>query len=174
MVPKIEKISDFAVESFEEYFKRWPEQLGNIPKDVVQQWAYYHNEEFLENWAPLDPVKWDFTAVEFTNDKIMEIDHLDGKIERMDSKGDEVFRRREPGYDTWDFMFEYGTTPCPMIVVRDADGVVPPGGINQEVMKTPLQIVEGHRRLTLIRAFIRHGYRKLQSTHRVWILNLNM
>lgn len=170
--PKRENVNSYKAESFESYYSRWPCELANVPEDVVRQWVYYHNEIFWEDRIVYEIEKWKFELKKFTNDEILEILHYPSEIEHMDKNGDILMQQGMPGYDTAEYMLEYGTFPCPIIVARNAGAYKHIKSIGNETMLEPYHLVEGHRRLGFVRGMIKHGYEKLKLSHEVWLTTI--
>ena len=76
MYPAVKNYDSLSPELFEEYFKKWPEKLNHIPKEVIESWIYRHWSDF-QDWIPLQPEKWKYELCEFNNDQILEIDHVE-------------------------------------------------------------------------------------------------
>jgi len=50
IVPEVKESGGSGTEAFEEYFSRWPRELGNFPRDVVENWVYRHWRDFRRHW----------------------------------------------------------------------------------------------------------------------------
>lgn len=166
-IPEVLKYGDFLEqETSDEYYKRFPKELSNVPRCVVENWIYRHWQCFQNNWMWLDLSTCSFEKKTYTNDEITTIDHVSDWIETIDYWGEELFKdeNRQESY-LGDFMLKIGTTPAPIIVAKDANNIVHPDG---DYMKTPLQLIEGHMRLAYLRGMIKCKYSQLQSMHEVW------
>lgn len=70
-------------------------------------------------------------------------------------------------------MIEKGSFPQPIIIARGAESLIHPKGANFNDHMTDNQLIEGHRRLGLLRAMILSQL-KLKSKHRVWVMKFNI
>jgi hypothetical protein len=172
MYPPVLRYGDMDRESFDSYYARWPTELADIPKAVVEDWIYRHWNCFEERWIPLEPHKWSYRLSTFTNTKILAIDHVLTWIPELDAEGVE-FVTDAPRSKTrlGQFMLANGTFPVPIIVAEVASHAVCPrsGGL---YMKSPLQLIEGHTRLACIRGMIHSGHPNLKSEHQVWVVRI--
>jgi len=170
--PAVKRYGDMDMESFEDYYARWPTDLRHIPQGVVKDWIYRHWGCFKERWIPLRPHEWSYQFCTFSNEKILAIDHVLNWIPELDAEGEE-FVTGAPRSQTklGQYMLSEGTFPVPIIVAENASHVVCPrsGG---ERMKSPLQLIEGHTRLACIRGMINSAYTGLKGDHPVWLVNI--
>ena len=171
-IPKRNDPSDFKCEPFEDYFARFPEELNHIPEDVVKNWMWYHNEQVVEFSQLYDFTKWKFSLEDFDNDKIMEIQHFEYDLKLLDGKGQEFLQGRLNEHDTAKFMFENGTSPCPMIVAKDAGNHVHHQREEGNLMLEPYHLIEGNRRLAYLRAMIGKPFPRLKESHKVWVVEI--
>lgn len=167
--PRVENYGDSDVESFGDYYSRWPAHLSNFPSCVVENWVHRHWDDFEYYWLGRNIEQFRFELGGYTNPAIMEIGHVGDWLETMDYWGDELFRddlRR----DTWlaKFMLEHGSTPSPIIVATNVAGFEHPSSGRMQ----PLQLIEGHMRLAYLRGMIRHQHPALQPLHQVWNVTL--
>ncbi|HHX8571761.1 TPA: hypothetical protein ACVO35_000194 [Vibrio alginolyticus] len=171
-IPKRNDPSDFKWETFEDYYARFPKELANIPKDVVENWMWFHNEQVVEFSKLYDFEKWTFELRDFDNDEIMAIRHFEYDLKLLDGKGQEFLLGRLNEHDTAKFMFENGTSPCPIIVARDASKHIHHQREEGNYMLEPYQLIEGNRRLAYLRAMIGKPYSKLRDSHKVWVVTI--
>lgn len=167
-VPEVKGYGDLEVEPFEEYYARWPAILSNFPTCVIQNWVHRHWQDFHDLWLDRGIEHFIFQQNVFTSPQIMQIGHVGNWLDTMDYWGDELFRNRQR-QDTWlaKYMLTHGTSPAPIIVAKDThDQEHPRGGAMH-----PLQLIEGHMRLSYLRGMIRHNHPALQGRHSVWLLN---
>lgn len=168
-VPPVKGYGGFDVEQFDEYYARWPKELDNFPRCVVENWVYRHWSDFENLWLERDIERFEFIRVELTNAEVLEILHVGDWLETLDYWGDELFRnkvRRE----TWlaKYMLEHGTWPAPIIVATNVMGLEHPRGLPMH----PNQLIEGHMRLAYLRGMIRHDHPSLRLSHSVWHVSL--
>jgi hypothetical protein len=172
MFPPVLNYGDIDAESFDEYYARWPAELGGIPRGVVQDWIHRHWDDFRRHWTKLEPHRWVFELISFSNDQVLSIDHIGAWIQELDAEGVE-FVTNKPRSRTRlaQFMLEHGTFPVPIIVAHHAGHVIHPrsGG---ERMKVPYQLIEGHTRLACIRGMINSDYPRLAERHDVWLVRI--
>lgn len=143
-------------EAFETYYKRFPQELSNVPRCVVENWIYRHWQCFQEDWFWLDLSKCSFKKVTYNNDEISNIDHVGDWLNTLDFWGDELFKDKTRQENTYlgKFMLETGTTPAPIIVAKNAHNIKDPRGSKMN-MKVPFQLIEGHMRLAYLRGMIK-------------------
>lgn len=170
--PRRNDPSDFEQESLESYLDRWPDELSNVPEDVIEHWLYRHNEQVEDFCEVYDLGAWNFEIQSFDNEKIFEILHFEDELEKLDATGERLIAEGMPGYDTGDYMLENGTFPCPIIVAHMAGGHSHHKGIGDETMLEPYHLIEGHRRLGFIRAMIRNDHPSLQEAHDAWVVTI--
>lgn len=168
-VPVVRDFGLPGVESFDQYFSRWPQELRNFPRDVVENWVYRHWHDFDRYWLDRDILRFEFRLIELTNSEVMGIGHFKGWIQTLDYWGDELFRSASRKA-TWlaKSMLEYGTTPAPIIVAHQASGLHHPMGAPMH----DTQLIEGHLRLAYLRGMIRHEHPSLREQHDVWTVCL--
>lgn len=171
-IPKRNDPSDFKWENFENYYARFPKELAHIPEDVVKNWMWYHNEQVVEFSKLYNFEKWKFALEDFDNEKIMEIRHFDYDMKLLDGKGQEFLQGFLNEHDTAKFMLKNGTSPCPMIVAKDAGTHIHHQREESNLMLEPYQLIEGNRRLAYLRAMITKPFSKLQNTHKVWVVTI--
>ena len=172
LYPPVRFWGDPERESFEAYYARWPTELRNIPELVVKDWIYRHWRDFNRYWVQLRPHTWTFNWTRFSNDEIMEIDHIGDWIQELDLEGDEYVTgapRSQASFAR--YMLSNGTFPLPPIVAKNAAAIVHPRGDGQ-LMKAPLQLIEGHCRLACIRGMIRANHPHLAKVHDVWVVTI--
>ena len=171
-IPKRNDPSEFKCETFEDYYARFPNQLSHIPEDVVRTWFWFHNEQVIGFSKLYHFRKWTFTLEKFDNSNIMEIRHFEYDLKRLDGKGAEFIKGKMKGYDTADFMFENGTSPCPMNVAKNAGEHIHQQRFEGEEMLQPYHLIEGNRRLAFLRAMIKYKFSRLKDSHDVWVVNI--
>lgn len=159
-------------ESFESYYSRWPKELENVPEDVVRHWIYYHNECFLGFDGVYDLSKWVFKKERFSNVRILDVLHYPDELKHMDSIGERFLAGVLAGYDTADYMLKNGTFPCPIIVAHNAGEYRHHRGLEGESMLEPYHLIEGHRRLSFLRAMIKRNHKALKKEHDVWLVTI--
>ncbi|WP_414430932.1 hypothetical protein ACMG4M_05955 [Alcanivorax sp. IL3] len=172
MIPFKEASDIGDQEGLEDYLANWPEHLKNIPECVIEQWIYRHNDTFIDLWSGYEPENWGFELVQFDNDEVFEIMHLEGELEQYDYVGEEFIKQPYKRGYLADYMLENGTFPQPIIVAIDAGDLEHPRSHPGEYMEEPYQLIEGHRRLGLLRTMINNG---LETTnfHEVWLMHFN-
>ena len=159
-------------ETLESYLEMWPDKLDNIPKCVIEQWCYRHNEIFIESWEKYHPENWTFELVDFVNNEIMQIDHLDGELDHYDYVGEKFISQPSTRGFLANYMLENGTFPQPIIVAVDGGNIEHPRSHPGEHMKEPYHLIEGHNRLGILRTMIRKKIETSQS-HKIWLMRFN-
>jgi hypothetical protein len=170
MYPAVKNYDSLSPELFEEYFKKWPEELNHIPKEVIESWIYRHWSDF-QDWIPLQPEKWKYELCEFNNDQILEIDHVGNWLPQLKSWGRELLKGNHRK-TTWlgQYMLEYGSTPTPIIIGKNFSEIYHPIEFGEQKMKVPYQLIEGHLRLSYLNGMISEGYSTLMKKHKVWVV----
>lgn len=159
-------------ETFESYLNKWPKVLSNIPVSIIEQWCYRHNEEFIKSWLSYNPEKWSFKLETFSKEDILKIDHLDGELKKWEDIGNRLIKQSNTRLFLTNYMLNYGTFPEPIIVATDGGMLTHPKSLPGETMKEPYQLIEGHRRLGILRAMYSNEI-KMQEFHQVWLLMFN-
>ncbi|OBU24700.1 hypothetical protein [Photobacterium aquimaris] len=169
MFPIIQNYDSQSVESFEDYYQKWPQTLNHIPKEVVETWIYRHWSGF-QDWLPLQPECWAYELCEFTNEQIMEIGHVDDWPLQLRSWGRELLQGQYRK-TTWlgKYMLEKGTTPTPIIIGQNFGSLAHPVEYDDENMKEPYQLIEGHMRLSYLMGMIMGHHCNLSKKHKVWV-----
>jgi hypothetical protein len=173
MIPVVVNYDTHDKESIESYLARWPSKFANIPNNVIEQWIHRHNPQFIEEWVGLSPEKWKFELVEMSNEEIYSIQHLDGELKHWDYVGDKILFSDDRYQWLAIYIRENGTFPEPIICAVNAGHIHHPRGRKDEMMMEPYQLIEGHRRIGLIRAMIRKSVATLKSHHKVWLLDFS-
>lgn len=170
--PVVRRYGDIDMESFEEYYSRWPSELSSIPRGIVEDWIYRHWKDFDRHWAELAPHTWSYELAQLTTEELWSVDHICTWIQELDAEGVE-YVSGAPRSQTRlaQFMIKNGTFPVPIVVARGAGHIVHPrsGG---EHMKEPLQLIEGHCRLACIRGMIKSNHPSLLARHSVWLVDI--
>jgi len=172
MYPPVRGYGDFDVESFENYYAKWPEELAAIPQQVVEDWIYRHWRDFSNHWIESAPHLWVYRLEPFSNEQILAIDHFGNWIRDLDAEGVEYVTGKPRSQANFaQYMLSNGTFPVPILVAKNAGHVVHPrsGGIS---MKEPYQLIEGHCRLACIRGMIHSRHRALAPSHEVWVAEI--
>jgi hypothetical protein len=170
--PAVRQYGDIEMESFSEYYSRWPNELSSIPRGVVEDWIYRHWRDFEEHWAVLAPHTWTFELSQLTTHEVLSIDHISTWIPELDAEGVE-YVSGAPRSKTRlaQHMLTNGTFPVPIIVARGAGLVIHPRS-DGERMKEPLQLIEGHCRLACMRGMINSNHPSLLAKHSVWLVSI--
>lgn len=170
--PAVRHYGDIEMESFDEYYSRWPATLSNIPRGVVEDWIYRHWHDFSEYWVALAPHTWTYELVDLSSSEVMSIDHISTWIPELDAEGVE-YVSGAPRSTTRlaQFMLKNGTFPVPIIVAKGAGLIAHPRS-QGERMKEPLQLIEGHSRLACIRGMINSNYSTLKGQHLAWCVSI--
>ncbi|ROV57931.1 hypothetical protein EGH82_20770 [Vibrio ponticus] len=168
-VPIVRHITDFKLETFKSYYARWPKTLRNIPKNVVEQWIYRHNDTFLEMWAQMKPEKWSFRRKSFSTEQCRTITHIPKEMEHYEYVGERYIKQVHERDFVANYMLEKGSFPQPIIIARGASSLIHPKGAEYNDHMTDNQLIEGHRRIGLLRAMFTNKL-ALKSKHKAWIM----
>ncbi|MGN7838496.1 hypothetical protein [Stenotrophomonas sp. 22385] len=152
-------------ESFESYLDRWPKQLRQFPEDVIREWVWRHWGDFEVLWADRGLEHFQFKLCSYSNADIL-------GIGRFDSWDDLAYRSLDPldPLDFWvgRYMISHGTFPAPIIVATNSAGLIHPRGLPMP----PSLLIEGHKRLGMLRGLLSLEYPSVQAKHQVWELTL--
>lgn len=167
--PAVKGYGTFDVETFDEYYARWPTELSNFPACVVENWVYRHWADFESLWVDKGVESFTFSEATLTNNQILAVGHTGDWLETLDYWGDELMRDKQR-QETWlaRYMLTHGTTPAPIIVAPHVSGLAHPRGLAM----VPNQLIEGHMRLAYLRGMIRYSHSELKPDHAVWHLGL--
>lgn len=172
-IPPRNDPSDFQIESFEDYYARWPNELAHVPESVVRMWMWEHNDQVIEFFDQCyDIDRWSFRLEKLDNKKILEVRHFADELEKLDDIGDRLIKGLLVGYNTAEYMLENGTFPCPIIVVENGGQYEHHRSHPGEKMLEPYHLIEGNRRLAFVRALNRHNHPNLQDEHDVWVVTI--
>lgn len=160
-----ELYSATQLEPFSKFYDRLKKELPNFPKDILEQWVYRHFSQFCNDYWWLEFDKFQFRKVEFENDKIMKIGS--NIMEDLNYWGDDFINESNFRRDTWlgNYMIKNRTWPKPIIVFYSEES-------NLKIKKalcSPYHLLEGHLRLSYMRAFIKYEEDKIPNKHSVWI-----
>lgn len=170
--PPVRHYGDIEAEEFDAYYERWPRELAAIPKQVVQDWVHRHWHDFRDHWVELAPHTWKYECKVLSSSEIMSIDHIGTWIRDLDAEGVEYVSGASRGQTRMaKYMLEHGTFPVPILVAQGAGHVVHPRSA-KELMKEPLQLIEGHCRLACIRGMINSAHPHIAAHHRVWVATI--
>lgn len=172
MYPEVIGYGDWGAEDFEDYYKRWPDELKTIPKSIVEHWIHRHWQDF-QDWIVLKPHTWKFELCEFDNAEALKVDHFGDWPETFNGWGRELVEL-EPRSETWlgQYMLENGTFPEPIIVAKNCGHVVHPKGFKDDYMKEPYHLIEGHFRISYLWGMIQANYHSLKGKHQVWLISI--
>lgn len=162
---KVRGYGDHDSESFDDYISRWPAELDNFPHEVVKDWVWRHWQDFSNLWLHRDIGAFTFERKRYSRETIL-------GIGRFDSWDDLAARFLDP-HDDLDiplghYMTTHGTFPVPIIVAANCEGLTHPRGLTMRSH----QLIEGHRRLGMLRGLIALEHPSLQEHHVVWELTL--
>ncbi|BAX51940.1 hypothetical protein PDPUS_2_00411 [Photobacterium damselae subsp. piscicida] len=166
-------------ESFEDYMKRWPQDLV-FPECVIRHWIYEVQfvAEALRQRTDLS--KWTFHKESFTKDQIKSIKHYDWHEAKMYEKALFWLKNgRHSAPPVMDFLIENGTFPVPIIVARNASSYSHPIFLyeervsQKEVMIEPYHLIEGNKRWAILLALMETRPEKVKDKHDVWILSMD-
>jgi hypothetical protein len=156
----------FEVEPFEEYYGRVGKLFPNIPKCVFENWIHRHWRNFEGDWLDLDPKTFSFHSGVLTNHEVMIISHVSDWMRTIDNRGDDLIKNSQRR-ETWlaKYVLKYGTWPAPIIILKKENTY---SHKRLGKLAVPIQLIEGHTRLSYIRGLIRHRSNKVLESHRVW------
>lgn len=123
--------------------------------------------------------EWEFKYTKLTNEEILTIRHYQYDELRLFPKAYNWIRMKgQRGPSFYDWMMENGTFPRPIIVAHNAGDYKHPilehrYGKGIDKMFTPYHLLEGNRRLALLRAMIEQKQCNLKELHSVWLVTMN-
>lgn len=152
-------------EPFESYLKRWPASLSNFPSAVVKDWVWRHWGDFRHLWLDRGIEELRFDLNTYDDAEILQI----GQFERWDDLADRHLDPKDPlNFSLGRYMVEHGTFPVPIIVATNSHGLIHPRGYPMQ----PLHLIEGHRRLGMLRGLLKREHPTLVGSYQVWNLVL--
>lgn len=168
--PEVSEDSYGNRESFSQFLAKFPSDLS-IPKDVLEEWIYRHNEDFKSTWEGYYPHTWLYDLKHFNNAQILSIGHAVSMDDLLDRS--ENYYRNHKNVTDWAgrYILQYGTFPSPIIVAKNCGHIAYPysGG---KMMHEPFQLIEGHRRLSCLISMIKSGNNITQKQHAVWVATI--
>lgn len=172
LIPRVRHIDNFNKETFESYYARWHKSLKNIPVCVVEQWAYEHNDEFIEYWSKLLPRKWKFHLIDLTTEQVMSIQMLERNRENYENAGllciEQAYARTKLSY----YMIENFTFPRSIIVFAKNEALIHPRSYGEVAFDHDFHLAEGHTRLGMFRAMYSRSLNFIEK-HDVWVIETN-
>lgn len=160
------------VEPLSSYIKRWPKDLDQVPREVIETWVYRHWGDFLA-WLPLQPFGWHYDEKSLSNAEILCISHVGDWPATLEYWGNDLIDGSSRK-STWlgRYMLENGTTPSPIIIAKNAGKFIHPRE-HGEHMVEPYQLIEGHMRLAYLQAMIKRTASSTKQSHRVLIASIS-
>ncbi|EJA7359023.1 hypothetical protein ACSVUS_000598 [Vibrio alginolyticus] len=165
-------------ELFANYKTRLPHRLKNIPDDVLEQWPFEVEVVRKALNQRKDFVHWTYRLVELTSNEILTIRHYPYDESRLFPKAHEwLSPKGVPLRPIWfDRMLEQGTFIRPIILAHNANNQVHPILSFEypalDAMFTPYHLLEGNRRLSLLRAMIELKMEGVKERHSVWLVDM--
>jgi len=173
--PRVREISSVDKEPFSDYLKRLGDELTkNIPLDVLENWIYRHSDGGFEEWVTLEPHKWSYRLDTFTNDQILQVDHVGTWMYDLKTEGKE-YVNGAPRSELFvgQYMLQNGTFPKPIIIAENCENIIHPRMQGEVFMKAPYQLIEGHKRLACLLGMIESDHPNLQDKHQVWLVSIS-
>lgn len=172
--PEVKGYGDLRVEPYENYLARWPADLNEFPKCLIENWVYRHWSQFRDEWMHQGALSWKYELKRFSNEEIMSIAHFENTLKTMDYWGKQLFIDKSR-QETWlaRYMLTAGTSPAPILVLNAGANVRHPRAHKGEKILEPFQIIEGHMRLSYLRGMIQNQYKPLKDSHNVWVADAN-
>ncbi|TNC79241.1 MAG: hypothetical protein C9356_20125 [Oleiphilus sp.] len=173
--PRVKEISSLDKEPLSEYLKCLSKDvIDNVPMDVIEQWIYRHSDGGFEEWITLKPHTWSYDLVSFSNDMILDIDHVGSWMDELRNEGREYVTGK-PRSELYigKYMLDEGTFPAPIIVAHQCGDIVHPRMPGEVKMKSPFQLIEGHKRLACLLGMIESCHENLKDEHKVWLVTIN-
>lgn len=157
---------DFNVEPLEDYLARVKELAPQYPDCILKQWFHRHWDCVRSDWAWIGLPWLRFHREFWSTDRIYSNLSYSNK-KNVDSwsaqfRNDRRLRESYLG----EFMLEHGTWPVPIIIVHNNAGLTMPNGIP---LTSPYDLLEGHHRLSYLRAMYEDGHNGLHQEHALWI-----
>lgn len=157
-------------EPFADYWLRWPAKYSHVPEVVADTWIHRHWQQF-RGWRGLKPESWTYEMRRLTAQQVLTIGDVSDPKKDGDEWGYDLIEGIKSG-ECWlrDYMLANGTTPAPILIAESAGHVSHPH--HDGKMAEPFQLIEGHRRLALLKAMIRLECPNLQSHHEVAVARI--
>ena len=162
---KPKEIDSCNKESFESFLKCIEPVLPNFPENILQHWVYRHFDFFCSDFWWLGYDKLSFRKEKFNKEQILSIQSKKMEMINAFSAGflspDSGQRKSYLGQ----YMWEKKLWPEPIIVLD----VINSNLINSKKVCKPFHLLEGHMRLSYMRALIQESFQDVPDEHEVWI-----
>ena len=172
-----------AESSFDSFLDSIPKEYSHFPNDVLEQWIYEHGKGDGDVIKALNNLcrchEWTFKCTKFTNEEILTIRHYPYDEKRLFPKANNWIRMKgQIGPSFYHWMMENGTFPRPIIVAHNANDHKHPilkhrYGEDIDKMFAPYHLLEGNRRLALLRAMIEQMHCNLKEQHSIWLVTMS-
>ena len=157
-----------VVEGLEEYCNRIERLLPNIPRNVIGQWFYEHQDSYLRyEWLDYSSLRVnlkEFTVPELTLDCFRKEPYVDLFLENLYSgRADERTIKIEA------YVRKNLTWPVPPIVLFNKAGKIKfPDSV---LCNKPYHILEGRHRFAVL--LFLNSYMKIATSHKAWVIESN-
>lgn len=162
-------------ETFASYSARIALLLPSFPSDVVEQWLYRHNGDFIKKFTHLPLPSFNFRLSRFSNEDFKSIrlfnrDYTYYSDAGKNLLGDPFIRESGLGHA----MLQKGSFPRPVIIF---EGFNSHHDYTGESFLAPFHLVEGHRRWAFLYTMIKYANTPkipvVSEEHEVYRVTLN-
>lgn len=138
--------------------------LPNFPEDVLYQWVYWHNTQFIDENSFIGLEKFHFEKVNVDCEWISSV--RDENLEILDYWGRDFIKGNRN--KTWlgRYIYENKTWPNPIVVLDVKNSLISHEMIGRKHIVGDRFLLEGHLRLAYVRALIEKSI--AAKTHDVW------
>jgi len=142
--------------------KRGP--LSNWPEELLREWLHRHADN-MEDYAFLDFTKLRFTLETWPLERLPSREAF--RDERFCDSFQNVEERAADNPNDWlaHYMLKEGTWNTPIVLF---DNRYAGGAVGEPELKSPLHLLEGHRRLSFLQGLKRLN--KAREQHQVWVV----
>ncbi|MEZ8844593.1 hypothetical protein AB6E06_23450 [Vibrio splendidus] len=166
-------------EPFERYKVRIPVRLRHMPDDVLEQWPFEVDvvRSALNQVSNL--ASWKYQQLELTSAQVLSIRHYPYDENRLFPKAYEWIKPQGVAIrpEWFNTMLAQGTFVRPIILAFEAKHHAHPvlrfEYPDIEPMFAPYHLLEGNRRLSLLRFMIENEVEGLKDKHLVWLVDMN-
>ncbi|WP_218353350.1 hypothetical protein [Alteromonas lipotrueiana] len=158
-------------EAKEQFIQRVNSVLPNFPDEVISQWVFRHNADFIKKFTHLNIEDWTFNLTEMSTEEIEKIELFKVTKARCLEAGKNILTNPDAKESfLGKYMLEFGTFPSPIVVFKD---FYDQNDFTGESFLLPLHLAEGHRRwsfLMTMAAFRLKHFTNLQDNHKVYLV----
>ena len=153
---------------FESVKTELEEALPCFPDDILYQWVYWHNSQFVDDNAFIGLSRFHFEYKRVNCEWVYSVS--DENIEVLDYWGEDFLKGNRNRTWLGEYVHENKTWPNPIIVLDVKSSMLEDHIIESKHIRGDYFLLEGHLRLAYVRALIRESIANI--SHDVWIASI--